>query len=58
MATSQHEGHANQLDLLIRAGNVSICFHIADPGANVNAGRVFASWAAGQCAEVMEAVRK
>lgn len=22
MATSQHEGHANQLDLLIRAGNV------------------------------------
>ncbi|CAF89314.1 unnamed protein product, partial [Tetraodon nigroviridis] len=24
MATSQHEGHANQLDLLIRAGNVSL----------------------------------
>lgn len=41
MATSQHEGHANQLDLLIRAGNVSLFAHDLDPGAKVNARCVF-----------------
>lgn len=37
MATSQHEGHANQLDLLIRAGNVSLQVHDLDTGAKVKA---------------------
>lgn len=37
MATSQHEGHANQLDLLIRAGNVFLCTYNLDPRANANA---------------------
>lgn len=41
MATSQHEGHANQLDLLIRAGNVHFCTQSLDPGAKVNARLVF-----------------
>lgn len=37
MATSQHEGHANQLDLLIRAGNVFLYVHDLDLGAKVKA---------------------
>lgn len=41
MATSQHEGHANQLDLLIRAGNVSLWAHDLDTGAKVNARDMF-----------------
>lgn len=41
MATSQHEGHANQLDLLIRAGNVYLSTHNFDPGANFNVRVVF-----------------
>lgn len=52
MATSQHEGHANQLDLLIRAGNVSLCTYNLDPGAKVKALVVFlTSTAALQSAE-------
>lgn len=52
MATSQHEGHANQLDLLIRAGNVSLCTCNFDPGADSNTGGVFLiSTAAPQSAE-------
>lgn len=59
MATSQHEGHANQLDLLIRAGNVTLCSHNPDKGASVNARLVFITSAAApqsakECAEVME----
>lgn len=39
MATSQHEGHANQLDLLIRAGNtiLDVCDFEAEAGANARA---------------------
>lgn len=59
MATSQHEGHANQLDLLIRAGNVSFRTHHLDPGASSDARAVFCSSPAAprsaqQCAKVME----
>lgn len=32
MATSQHEGHANQLDLLIRAGKKASCCFRPGPG--------------------------
>lgn len=37
MATSLHEGPANQLDLLIRAGNVSVFNSNLDPGAKLTA---------------------
>ena len=52
MATSQHEGHANQLDLLIRAGNVTLCCPHRDAGAAADARLAFVSRAAApQCAE-------
>lgn len=39
MATSQHEGHANQLDLLIRAGNTifDVCDFEPEAGAYARA---------------------
>lgn len=60
MATSQHEGHANQLDLLIRAGNIIlyVCDFEAEAGASARA--VFVNLDCGAsgplccCAEVME----
>lgn len=41
MATSQHEGHANQLDLLIRAGNLILYVYDFEPEAEVNARAAF-----------------
>lgn len=41
MATSQREGHANQLDLLIRAGNKIIDVYDFKPKARANARAAF-----------------
>lgn len=59
MATSQHEGHANQLDLLIRAGNVPSPTHGLELRARANVRGLFltstaAPRSAEQCAQVME----
>lgn len=59
MATSQHGGHANQLDLLIRAGNVTLYSCSRGMGANFNERLVFLTLAAEpesaeECTEVME----
>lgn len=51
MATSQHEGHANQLDLLIRAGNVPL-LNLEPGNLRYDAPLLFlASTAAPRCAE-------
>lgn len=57
MATLRHEGHANQLDLLIRAGNVSLVYSRRPPGSSfLSAGCGLGSL--GRCAPVRRRLRR